>query len=129
MCDSPTLVLVADDDPAIASLLCEILADEGYDTIRCLSGAAALDAVDSEQPDLIIVDLQMERADSGLQVLTHLREDPSLRHVPAILCSAAMPRLNELRPKLGELRCVPLQKPFDVVMLLDVVDRLLRRAA
>ncbi|MEN9938156.1 MAG: hypothetical protein RLZZ387_4735 [Chloroflexota bacterium] len=127
MARDQTLVLVADDDPAIAGLIRELLADEGYDTVCCHSGTAALNAIDTEQPDLIIVDLQMEQRDSGLRVAAALRGHPGLRHVPVILCSAAVPLLADLGPTLRQLGCVAMPKPFDVMNLLATVEVLLGR--
>ncbi len=63
--DGPFILLV-DDEPAILALLSDLLAGEGYATRACQSGREALAVLQRERPCLVIVDLQMERRDSGL---------------------------------------------------------------
>jgi DNA-binding response OmpR family regulator len=122
------LILVADDDPALASLLREILSDEGYDTACCFSGEQALSLLEQDAPHLAILDLQMEHETAGLTVVEQIRRSDELRHVPVILYSAAAPRLAALKPTLESLDCVSLPKPFNIDHLLDTVEALLRDA-
>jgi DNA-binding response OmpR family regulator len=121
----PFFILVADDDPALASLLREILADEGYEIICCFSGAQALKLIEQEAPHLAILDLQMEHEMAGLNVIEHLRRSAKLCHVPVILYSAATPRLVALKPQLEALDCATLPKPFNIDHLLGTVEALL----
>lgn len=122
------LILVADDDPALASLLREILADEGYGTTCCFSGEQVLRTIKADVPHLAILDLQMEHESAGLAVLEQLRRSDELRHMPVILYSAAVPRLAALKPTLESLDCVSLPKPFNIDDLLRLVETLLRPA-
>jgi DNA-binding response OmpR family regulator len=119
------LILIADDDAALASLLREILTDEGYDTTCCFTGAAALHAIEHDAPHLAILDLQMEHESAGLSVVEQLRHSTKLRHLPVILCSASQPRLQTLGPTLEELACVAILKPFNIDHLLDTIEALL----
>jgi DNA-binding response OmpR family regulator len=119
------LILIADNDAALASLLREILTDEGYDTTCCFTGAAALEAIASDTPHLAILDLQMEHELAGLSVVEQLRGSDELRDMPVIICSAAQPRLQMLEPTLEELACVAIPKPFNIDHLLDTVAALL----
>lgn len=119
------LILIADDDPALASLLREILADEGYDTLCCFSGASALRLIESDAPHLAILDLQMEHESAGLRVVEQIRHGPASQRLPVILCSAATPRLAALGPTLAGLGCVSMPKPFNLDHLLDTVRSLL----
>jgi DNA-binding response OmpR family regulator len=123
------IILVADDDPALAALLREILADEGYKIICCYSGTQALELIETETPDLAILDLQMEHETAGLAVIERLRYSSELRHMPVILYSAAAPRLATLKPRLEALQCVTLPKPFNIDQLLTTVKGLLHGMA
>lgn len=66
------LVLIVDDDPHIRQVLAFALAKAGYATIEAAEGEAALVAVAGQQPDLVILDINMPRLD-GLEVCRRLR--------------------------------------------------------
>ncbi len=53
-------ILVMDDDPTIADLLREALADEGYETYMTTQSLRFYDAVQEYKPDLILLDLMMQ---------------------------------------------------------------------
>ncbi len=53
------LVLVVDDDPALARMLRILLTSEGFDVSLAGDGEQALAALDNVKPDLIVLDLQM----------------------------------------------------------------------
>src|SRR5215212_1514103 len=74
-------IVVADDDRAIANLLCEILGDEGYHVICCSSGQEAWRALQEHKPAAAILDMQMETRTSGFEVVQLLRSDASMRHI------------------------------------------------
>ena len=52
-------ILIMDDDPTIADLLTEALADEGYETYMTTQSLRFYDAVLEHQPDLVLLDLMM----------------------------------------------------------------------
>src|SRR6266851_4803792 len=56
-------ILVMDDDPTIADLLREALADEGYETYMTTQSLRFYDAVSEHKPDLILLDLMMQYLD------------------------------------------------------------------
>jgi two-component system nitrogen regulation response regulator NtrX len=66
-------VLVVDDEKAIRDALRLTLEYEGYRMIEAASGAEALERVDPERPELVLLDIKMPRMD-GLEVLDRLRE-------------------------------------------------------
>src|SRR2546426_11567590 len=56
-------ILVMDDDPTIADLLREALADEGYETYMTTQSLRFYDDVHEHEPDLILLDLMMQYLD------------------------------------------------------------------
>src|SRR5260370_34010516 len=56
-------MLIMDDDPTIADLLTESLAEEGYETYMTTQSLRFYDAVREHQPDLILLDLMMPYLD------------------------------------------------------------------
>lgn len=108
-------ILVVDDNEANRELLGRLLRRSGHTVAEAPDGVAALDALEARRFDLVLLDLQMPRLD-GLGVLSVMKQDGYLRHIPVIMISG----LDEL-PKIVE--CIQLgaddylSKPFDQVLL------------
>jgi CheY-like chemotaxis protein len=64
------------------------------------------------QPDLVIVDLWLEHAQAGSMVLGLLMVDPTLHHVPIIVCSAYRQLLDAQEAHLRTQGYVILPKPY-----------------
>lgn len=111
-------VLVVDDDPSIADLLCVLLQEEGYEVHGVGDGEEALAAVAEETPDVIVADVMMPRLD-GLEMTQALRERGI--DAPVVLMSAVYADVD-----LPGIRFVP--KPFDLDDLVAVVNRLMGKA-
>lgn len=77
-------VLVVDDDSAVRSLFCAVLADAGFDVSAAVDGASALDALENEHVDVLLLDGLLPDMD-GLAVLRRVRARPSTRTLPVIL--------------------------------------------
>jgi two-component system, OmpR family, response regulator VanR len=118
-------IVVADDDQAIANLLCDILGDEGYQVICCSSGQEAWRAIQEHKPAVAILDMQMETRTSGFEVVQMLRSDARTRHIPVILYSADSRLLQQMREQLLALHCEILAKPFYLQDLLCLIERLI----
>jgi putative two-component system response regulator len=80
-------VLVADDEPANIELVTRLVKRLGCDVVTAADGQAALDAVHSEHPDLIVLDVNMPRL-NGFDVCRSLKYDPSTRLLPVVLITA-----------------------------------------
>src|SRR4051794_17149496 len=118
-------IVVADDDRAIANLLCEILGDEGYHVMCCSSGQEAWRSIQEHKPAAAILDMQMETPAAGFEVVQILRSDASMRHIPVILYSADSLLLQQMREQLLAHHCEILAKPFYLQDLLSLIERLI----
>lgn len=67
------LILIVDDEASIRQTLNGILEDEGYKTIEAENGSAALDIIQEESPDLVLLDIWMPGMD-GIQTLEMIRQ-------------------------------------------------------
>ena len=94
--DPGPLVLVADDDDDIRSLICIQLARAGYDTIAARDGAQALRLAHDRRPELCIFDLVMPKLD-GLEATRALRKSTTLAGVPVIMLTAAAQTADRTR--------------------------------
>jgi signal transduction histidine kinase/CheY-like chemotaxis protein len=79
-------ILVVDDEPMIRDLLAHYLRQEGYEVETAANGQEGLHLARQYRPDTIILDIFMPVMD-GWSVLTALKQDPDLRHIPIILAT------------------------------------------
>ena len=110
-------MLVVEDDTDIASLLSEILENEGYAAVA-VSDNDDLEGQLDQRPDLIVLDLRLSRGGAE-QILESLRAR-GMGDVPVVLLSAA----GDLPERAKELGVSAyLAKPFELEELLVVVRR------
>ena len=81
-------ILVVDDECTVRSLLHDVLEIEGYSVREAEDGPTALSDMHERRPDLVILDVMMPRM-SGIEVLTEIRQDPELEHLPVLMLTAA----------------------------------------
>ncbi len=109
-------LLVAEDDPDIRDILVHTLAADGAREVLAVeNGRAALEAVEAQPFDLVILDVLMPEL-SGLQVLERMRRLPGGRDVPVLVITALDDRdtvVRALRAGADDR----LTKPFDPVLL------------
>jgi DNA-binding response OmpR family regulator len=119
------LVLVADDDPDILSLVKLRLERSGYDVVSAGDGAQALQTARARTPDLALLDVMMPKLD-GYEVTTRLRQEEATRHLPIILLTARVQESDIARGvEAGADDYV--KKPFSTHELRDRVQAVLGR--
>lgn len=123
------VIVIADDDPMINTLLTLLLQDEGYQVLSCTTGAEALVVASRVKPDLVITDLRMEVEDAGYQLLQQLRADPRTAGIAVIICSAEYDLMSRAAGARTYPRTGVIQKPFMLDHLLDTIRQLLQSAA
>ena len=77
-------VLVVDDLPQNTTVLAKVLQAKGYSVCTANDGAAALLAVESEMPDVVLLDIMMPGMD-GFQVCRAIKSNPATRLTPVVL--------------------------------------------
>src|SRR6266699_5744790 len=118
-----TTILAADDDPQLLRLMTRNLQLEGYDVLAASDGQQALELVESNAPDLVLLDVMMPKMD-GFTVCYRVREFSA---VPIIIVTARGQDQDKVRGlDLGADDY--LTKPFSVDELLARVRAVLRRA-
>ncbi len=118
-------ILVVDDDPAIRSMLEAVFTDEGYDVGTAGDGSQALDSVQAERPDVIVLDLMMPVMD-GVTFYRELRSRIGDAAAPAVIVVTARRITDETRRSLPGAASI-IAKPFDLDELLERVEEQLRR--
>lgn len=121
----PGHILIVDDDSLNRRLLTKHLERDGHRTTDVDNGFAALSALASERPDLVLLDIEMPGVD-GIEVLERIKADEELRHIPVIMISG-------LEDTESIVRCLEagaedyLPKPFDPAILRARIDAGLNR--
>jgi DNA-binding response OmpR family regulator len=119
------LVLVADDDPDIRSLVTLRLEKSGYEVVAAGDGEQALATALERIPDVALLDVMMPKLD-GYEVTERLREQDETRHLPVILLTARVQEADIARGvEAGADDYV--KKPFSTGELRDRVQALLGR--
>ncbi|TYB41365.1 response regulator transcription factor [Actinomadura chibensis] len=118
-------ILIVDDEPAVRESLARSLEFEGYRVDAAADGAAALDRVGRDRPDLVVLDVLMPRMD-GLTACRRLR---ALGATMPVLMLTARDMVGDRVTGLDAGADDYLAKPFDLDELLARVRALLRRAA
>jgi DNA-binding response OmpR family regulator len=120
------LIAVVDRDAAFLDLLDDLLGDEGFRTLRCATGAGARERIRAARPSPVILELWLERPDTGCRLLADLRRDPPTARTPVLICSTRVP-LPAHQPIPSHWPAVAiLQKPFELDDLLGQIRTLLR---
>src|SRR5262245_54375960 len=84
MAESPAKILVVDDEAANIRLLEGLPIRRGYAVIQARNGAEALQQVDREWPDLILLDVMMPLMD-GFEVCKILKDNPETHLIPVVI--------------------------------------------
>ena len=116
-------ILVVDDNKEIVYSISELLKYEGYEILKAYDGMEALDIMERENVDLILLDVMMPRMD-GWQVCREVRQSSK---VPIIMLTARSEERDELQGfDLGVDEYI--SKPFSPKILVARVNAILRRA-
>lgn len=80
-------VLVVDDDEALAEVYRIVLDSHGYQVDRAGSKQSALQKIDTMKPDLIVLDIMMDKLTDGFEICYQLKHDPNTREIPVLVIS------------------------------------------
>ncbi|MBN1680205.1 MAG: response regulator [Anaerolineae bacterium] len=115
------LVLIVDDEPGLLRLFSGLVERLDCETLQASGGVAALNILEQEVPDLLILDLAMPEV-SGHEVLQHVRSMPHLDSMKVMILTARpnmVPEIEELGIDLW------VSKPIMPQDFLDAVETLL----
>ena len=85
---SKTKILLVDNDVDFVDLNKAVLENNGYEVVTAFSGREGLDKVKVEQPDLIVLDLMMEKHDSGFSFAKQIKVDPLYKNIPILMLTS-----------------------------------------
>ena len=118
----PKKILAVDDERHIVRLVEVNLARAGYNVVTAFDGREALQKVESEKPDLVVLDVMMPFMD-GFEVLRNLKANPETAEIPVIMLTAKAQDADVFRGWQSGVDCY-LTKPFNPMELLTFVKRI-----
>jgi len=114
------IIVVADDDPDILSIVSMSLETQGYEVHKATNGQEAVDLARQHRPDLIIMDMMMPIM-SGYEAVHALKADESTKGIPVVGLSAkAMATDMERATDVGIDGYIT--KPFRIAQVLSVIE-------
>ncbi len=120
-----TTIFIADDDPDLRDILRSVLEPAGFTVLEAPDGTAALAAIRTTPPGLVILDYMMPGL-TGPDVCARLKQDALLAHIPVIMLTGK----SEVQDKVHGINAGAddyVVKPFDPRELLARVQMVLRR--
>lgn len=117
-------VMIVEDNPQNMKLIEILLRDKSYNLLKACDGEEALDMATREQPDLIVMDMQLPKM-SGVEVTRRLRQMPVFRQTPIIALTAFAMKGDKER--FLEAGCnAYISKPINTRELPTIIGRMLR---
>ena len=114
-------ILVIEDDPALATMYETALSLAGFDVIVAGDGLTALEDIDEEHPDLVVLDLGLPQLD-GSTILREVAATPDTSGIPMIVVTG-----TDVDDAQGAW--MVLHKPFDPALLVAAVEQRFQPAA
>jgi signal transduction histidine kinase/CheY-like chemotaxis protein/putative methionine-R-sulfoxide reductase with GAF domain len=121
-----THVLVVDDDPNAAEMLCQILTEPDFELTIAGDGEAGLQAVEAQRPDVVLLDLMMPKLD-GFGVIERIRANPELRSIPIIVISVKDLNIDESQKLKESVAFVMKKQGFDSDLLMQEIYSVVKK--
>ena len=115
-------ILVIEDDQALATMFELALSSAGYEVNVSGDGLTAMEDIDEEHPDLVVLDLHLPQLD-GTTILREVAATPETRDIPVIVVTGNDRDADAVRGS------IVLRKPCDPGQLLSAIQQQLREAA
>jgi DNA-binding response OmpR family regulator len=119
-------ILVVEDEPDIVKWLTVLFENNGYEVVSATDGGEGFSKAESENPDLITLDISMPK-ESGIKMYGKLLNSDKLSGIPVIMVTVATPELNSFLARLKQKKSPAafFEKPVKDTQLLEKVRELI----
>jgi DNA-binding response OmpR family regulator len=116
-------ILVVEDEESLLKLQSILLTIRGYTVEGAMDGQAALEAVETMNPDLILLDIMLPKID-GLEICRQVKANEATRHIPVVMLTAKKYPADRV---MGEQAGADayITKPYKSAMVIETIQRLL----
>lgn len=121
------MIWCVDDDSTIRDIEVYTLTQTGFEAKGFCDGIQMLEALKSEKPELIVLDIMLPDKD-GIEILKELRQNPETRKIPVIMATAKGTEMDKIHG-LDNGADDYLVKPFGVMEMVSRIKAVLRRSA
>jgi len=118
---SHKLVLIADDNEELGSILGRAFNSEYFDVRLVTNGVKAMNYLQHSRPAVVILDIHMPEI-SGFEVLSHIRSEDNLKETKVILITGSITAANDPRAKQADM---VLLKPVDLNLLFSFAKQMI----
>lgn len=116
-------ILIVEDEESLLKLESILLTSKGYAVRGVANGQEALDAIQEERPDLVLLDIMLPEID-GFEVCQRIKSNPETQDLPVIMLTAKKSREDMARgEKVGADWYIT--KPFKSAMVIETIQRFL----
>lgn len=119
------MIWCVDDDSTIRDIEVYTLTQTGFEAKGFADGLSMLEALKSEKPDLIVLDIMLPQTD-GIKVLKEIRKNPTTAKIPVIMATAKGSEMDKIQG-LDTGADDYLVKPFGVMEMVSRIKAVLRR--
>jgi DNA-binding response OmpR family regulator len=116
-------ILIVEDEESLLKLESILLTSRGYEVKGVADGYAALEALKTTKPDLVLLDIMLPEID-GFEVCRQIKANEATRHIPVIMLTAKKSREDMIK---GEQVGADwyITKPFKSAMVIETIQRFL----
>lgn len=123
-------ILIADDDQDIRESVQAILESRQYDVVTAANRIEGMEKIESEKPDLAILDVMMSSWQDGFEMARELKKDPQYKEMPILMMTGVKKETGiDFKSTAGDPVWCPvdgfLDKPVEPDTLIAEVERLL----
>jgi len=115
-------IMVVEDDVCLLKLESVVLTTNGYQVCAMSNGREALNCIESEMPDLVLLDVMMPGVD-GYEVCRQIKSNPLTSHIPVVLLTALRRAGDFLKGEEAKADRY-LTKPFKSTVVLETIHSL-----
>ena len=119
------MIWCVDDDNTIRDIEVYTLTQTGFDAKGFADGISMLEALKTEKPELIVLDIMLPGKD-GVEILKEIRSNPETRKIPVIMATAKGTEMDKIQG-LDTGADDYLVKPFGVMEMVSRIKAVLRR--
>jgi len=123
-------ILITDDDQDIRDSVKAILEAQQYEVVTAAGRIEGMEKIESEKPDLIILDLMMAAWQDGFEMARELKKDPRYKDIPILIMTGVKDKTGiDFKPAAGDPTWCPVQgfldKPVKPDTLIAEIEKLL----
>ena len=116
-------ILVVEDEESLLKLQSILLTIRGYTVKGAMDGQEALEAVETMNPDLILLDIMLPKID-GFEVCRQVKANEATRHIPVVMLTAKKSVEDRVKGKQAGADMY-ITKPYKSSIVIETIQRLL----